>query len=173
VNAVVPVSVSTEAYIFLYSVLSGMLIAFIYDIFRIKRKVVKTAVLFLYIEDILFWIIVVIVMFVLVYYSNEGEIRGYIYIGAIIGIIIYLLLLSKIVIRCSMAVLNIMWKAIKFILFLFAYPIRIIYKLVLIPLKLISGPTKKLYRSAKGAAKVSISKMALWSKIFKNIRKKV
>ena len=176
VNSIVPAPVVTEVYIFLYSVLSGMLIAFIYDIFRIKRKVVKTGVFFLYLEDILFWIIAVIVMFVLIYYGNEGEIRGYIYMGAIAGIAIYMLLLSKIVILCSVAVLNFILKAIKFVLFIVAYPIRIVFILILFPIKFFSKYVKKLYKYtkkyAKTAAKAGISKITKGRKIFKKGRKK-
>jgi spore cortex biosynthesis protein YabQ len=173
VNTVLPASVSTQAYIFLYSVLIGMFIAFIYDIFRIKRKVVKTGVLFLYIEDLLFWIIVAIFVFIHVCYFNDGEFRFYILAGAIIGVIIYILLLSKIIVKSSVAVLNIIWKIIKYILFVLIYPIRLIYKIVMIPAKLVFRPAKKLCRSARGITKVYISKMALWYRINKNARKKV
>jgi len=66
-----------------------MIIAFIYDAFRIKRRAVKTSALVTYIEDIIYWIIVSIIMFAVVYYSNEGEIRGYLFLGTILGAVLY------------------------------------------------------------------------------------
>lgn len=170
---VLPESISTQAHIFLYSVLSGMVIALIYDVFRIKRRVIKTGVLFVYIEDLLFWIMVAIFVFILVYYFNDGELRGYIFTGIITGVIIYMLLFSKIIIRSFVAILNLIYKVIKFVLFVLTYPIRLISKIVMIPVKLISNPAKKICRSIKGVTKVSISRIALWHKIFKNIRRKV
>jgi len=172
VNVVLPVSVSTQACIFLYSVLSGMFIALIYDIFRIKRRVIKTGVLFVYIEDLLFWIIVAIFIFIHVYYFNDGEFRCYILAGAIIGVIIYVLLLSKIVVKSFVVILNSIWKIIQFILYILTYPIRFTFRIAMIPVKLLSSPAKKLYRSARGAAKVSISKTVLWHRIIKNAKKK-
>ena len=153
-NDVLPTSVSTQAYIFLYSVLIGMFIAFIYDIFRIKRKVIKTGVLFIYIEDLLFWIIVAIFVFIHVCYFNDGEFRFYILTGAIIGVIIYMLLLSKIIVKSSVAILNLIWKIIKYILLVLIYPIKLIYKAVMIPAKLVFRPAKKIYRSIRGITKV-------------------
>ncbi len=172
-NIVLPTSVSTQAYIFLYSVLIGMFIGFIYDIFRIKRRVIKTGVFFVYIEDLLFWIIIAIFIFIHVYYFNDGEFRCYILTGAIIGVIIYMLLLSKIVVKFSVAILNLAWKMIKFIISILTYPVRIIFKVAMIPVKIVAKPAKKFYRSARGTVKVSISKVALWHRITKNARKKV
>ena len=52
--------------------MGGMLIAFIYDLFRVKRKTIRTKTLGVVIEDFLFWILAALVMFSVVYYSNEG-----------------------------------------------------------------------------------------------------
>ena len=60
-----------------------MLIAFIFDLFRIKRKAVETGNLLTYIEDLLYWIIAALVMFAVVYLANEGELRGYIFLGVV------------------------------------------------------------------------------------------
>ena len=62
-----------------------MIIAFIYDVFRI-RKAIRTSNIIVYFEDFIYWILVALVLFV-VYISNEGELRGYLIVGAIIGII--------------------------------------------------------------------------------------
>ena len=83
------VSVSNQAYVFLSCVLGGMIIAFVYDIFRVRRKAIKSGNLIVYFEDFIYWIIVALVLFAVVYRSNEGEIRGYLILGVIIGIILY------------------------------------------------------------------------------------
>ncbi|NLC69030.1 MAG: spore cortex biosynthesis protein YabQ, partial [Clostridiaceae bacterium] len=165
-----PSFIITELYVFLYSLLGGMLIAFIYDIFRIKRRIVKTSVVFLHLEDILFWIIAVIVMFLFVHYTNEGEIRGYIFIGAFAGAAVYMLLLSKIIISCSVAILNFTIKAVKLILFILTYPVRLVFKILSFPAKFLLKGTKKLcghtVRLAKTATRSGISRITKLKNLF-------
>jgi len=46
------VSVSNQAYVFLNCVLGGMIVAFVYDIFRVRRKAIKSSNLIVYFEDL-------------------------------------------------------------------------------------------------------------------------
>ncbi len=43
-----------QVYIFLYAILAGAIAAFLYDILRIKRRAIKTGVIFVGLEDILY-----------------------------------------------------------------------------------------------------------------------
>jgi spore cortex biosynthesis protein YabQ len=164
-----PVSVSNQAYIFLCSVLGGMLIAFLYDVFRIKRKAVKTSSFIVYIEDLIYWIIVALVMFGVVYYSNQGEVRGYIFIGTAIGVILYLLLLSKLVMRASLFVLRIVFKVLRTVWLILTYPIRVVFKVLKIPGTLMLKGLKKVKRAGKSR----LSGVRIWRRLFRNIRKKI
>ena len=168
-----PVSVSNQAYVFLCSVIGGMLIAFIYDVFRIKRKAIKTRSIFIHIEDFLYWIIVAIVMFALVYYSNEGEIRGYIFLGNILGVILYSLLLSKIIINSSMFILNVIYKILKTICIVLLYPFKIVLKILKIPERFIFKILRGIYRKLRGAGKNRLAKVKIWRKVLKNFSKKI
>jgi len=150
-----------------------MVIGFVYDVFRIKRKTIKTTVLFIYIEDILYWIIVMAIMFALIFYSNDGEIRGFIFIGALIGVILYMLLLSKIIVKFSLAILNILGKIIKVILFIVAYPFRLIYRVLSIPVKLLMKPAKKFTRSIKAYSRIKMVKISMWKRSLRNRIKKI
>ena len=168
-----PVTINIQAYTFLYSILCGMLIGLIYDIFRIKRKTIRTRALFIYIEDLIYWIIVVIVVFALIFYSNDGEIRGYILIGVLIGVTLYMLLLSNIIVKLSVKLLDLIGKIIKLILFVITYPFRIVLKLLSIPAKLVSKPVKKLLKSIKAYSRIRVTKITLWKKSLKNMIKKI
>jgi len=99
--------VSSQAVIFLYTVIGGAAIALVYDLFRILRKAVRTGSLVTYAEDLLFWLIVSVIMFLTIYYSNDGELRAYLFIGACIGVILYALLLSRIVMASSLFIIRI------------------------------------------------------------------
>ncbi len=161
-----------QIHVFLYAIAAGALVAFLYDILRIKRRAIKTNVIIVSLEDMLYWLITAIIIFLTVYNSNSGEIRGYIFIGNIAGVLIYLLLLSKIVISSSMAIINFFKKICRFIFIVLMYPVKIIVKILSIPFGIISRIVKKLTNKSKSAVKHQINKIRIWSRILKSIRKK-
>ena len=85
---------SNQAYLFLIFTLNGILIGFLFDIFRILRKSFKTNDIMTYIEDILFWILAGAIMLFSMCKFCDGELRGFTIIGIILGAIIYLLTIS-------------------------------------------------------------------------------
>lgn len=123
--------------------------AFIYDAFRIKRKAIKTSNIVTCVEDFVYWVIVALVMFYVMYYSNDGEIRGYIYIGTIIGVIVYFIFFSRLVINTSMFILKILYTTIKWVIKIIIYPIKIIYKVVKVPAKLIAKMAGNVSKKVK------------------------
>lgn len=169
----VPVSVSNQAHVFLCMVIGGMMIAFVYDIIRIKRRTIKTNIAFVNIEDFLYWIVVALVMFSVVYYSNEGEIRGYIFVGAAIGAILYTLVLSKFVIKISIVVIRIVCRIISALWKIISYPFKIILKILGVPAKFIMKVIIKQFKSMKRASKNKTANMMIWRKIIKNFCRKI
>lgn len=168
-----PVTVESQVYIFLYSILGGILIAFIYDLFRIKRKAVKTAVILISLEDLIFWFIVSIIMFMVVYNSNDGEIRGFIFLGTAIGIILYATLLSRIIINFSLFVLRLIFKILYFIWMVITYPFRFIFKLAGYPIRFLIKIIKRFVRKIRNVGRNNTHKIKFWRRVFKNARKKI
>ena len=74
-------SISEQVIVFLWTTVCGMIIAFVYDIFRIFRKAVKTGSLVTFVQDLLFWLIACIIMFLSIFQSNDGELRGFLFLG--------------------------------------------------------------------------------------------
>ena len=99
-----------QLYIFLNFVLTGIVIGILYDIFRILRKSFKTIDIITYIQDFIFWIFTGIVLLYSIFTFNNGELRSYVFIGIIIGIILYMLLLSKYFVKISVYVIRIIKK---------------------------------------------------------------
>ncbi|HHW31414.1 MAG TPA: spore cortex biosynthesis protein YabQ [Clostridiaceae bacterium] len=168
-----PIPVSIQALIFLYSVAGGIAIAFVYDIFRIKRKTVKTSNFITYVEDIIYWLIVALIMFVVLYYGNEGEIRGYIFIGAIIGVILYALLLSRIIMKILLTTIKILGIIIRETWRVISYPFKIIFRILRIPARFLLRQSKKIFRKARKLGRKGADKAALWKRIFRNTLKKI
>ena len=90
-----------EIYIFLLFILTGMSIGILFDIFRILRKSFKTIDFITYIQDFLFWLLAGAILLYSIFSFNNGELRGYIFIGVILGIILYMLILSKYFVKIS------------------------------------------------------------------------
>ena len=106
--------------------LTGICIGLLFDFFRIQRKVLKTCDFITYIQDILFWIVSgLIIIFVIMKYTN-GEIRIYMVLGIILGILIYFLIISKYIMKIFVCILSFLLNIIGKILF----PIKKIYKII-------------------------------------------
>ncbi len=123
-----------QAYLFLIFVLNGFIIGLLFDFFRILRKAFKTADILTYCQDILFWILTGLVTLYSIFVFNNGEIRIYIFLGILIGIILYMLLLSKYIILINVYILNKIKMCIKLIL-----------KIIVIPFKFIFNIFKKIF----------------------------
>lgn len=109
-----------------FSLLAGFLTGVMYDIYKLISRGGFSKKIILYIEDILFWSLEAIVIFVFLIYTNHAFISAYVYICICIGLIIYLKYFSKyfIVIECTI----VRWVS-KFI--------RISINMIMYPLKLI------------------------------------
>lgn len=161
-----------QAYVFLCTVLGGAVIAFIYDLFRIRRKAMKTSVVFIYIEDFVYWILVALVMFGTVFYSNDGELRGYIFLGSIIGVVLYILLLSKIVVNSAMQIIRIVCRILIAIWRVLTYPFRLIYRILRVPCRFVYKFIKKLFTRARHAARNKFDRHLNLKRAIRNIVKK-
>ena len=95
-----------QAYLFLVFSLTGVAIGVLFDIFRILRKSIKTPNIIIYIEDILFWILAGLLILYNIWYFNDGEIRIYMFLGIIIGLLLYMSTLSNIIIKIFSKILQ-------------------------------------------------------------------
>lgn len=76
--------ITNQVYVFFSSIVVGVFLALIFDIFRLFRRNKKTKDIIVYIQDILFWIIVAVVIIISAFKTNSGELRGYMFIGYIL-----------------------------------------------------------------------------------------
>lgn len=119
-----------QIYSFFTYLISGMIIGIFFDVFRILRKSFHTPDIITYIEDILFWLFTGAFLIVVLFKFEDGQIRFYNIVGLFIGIIIYMLSISKFFIKINVAIItfikDIVYKIIKIIL----YPIKFIFKML-------------------------------------------
>lgn len=129
--------VYNQLFCLLIFILTGLVIGILFDIFRILRKSFKTTDFITYLEDIIFWILTGCIMLFSIFIFNNGEIRSYVFIGIAIGIILYMLVISRFFIRISVNI-------IKFIKRILSYPIKLIKNIVT---KIIIKPTLKILKN--------------------------
>lgn len=120
-----------ELYTFLMFILTGLAIGTLFDIFRILRRSFKTKDFITYIEDILFWIFTGIILLYSIFTFNNGELRAFVFIGVLLGIILYILTLSRYFIKICVYIVNI----IKMIITLpIKFLVNLLRKIFIIPL---------------------------------------
>lgn len=95
-----------QVYVFFWSIFVGALIALIFDFFRISRRKGNIKNFVVYIQDVLYWIIVAVIIIISAFVTNDGELRGYMFIGYAIGAIFYLMLFSKLFIKIISGILD-------------------------------------------------------------------
>lgn len=151
-----------EVTFFLHSLVMGIVITFVYDWLLIIRKLIKHNTLWISIEDILFWLACGIGVFYMLYKENNGVLRWFTVIGAVIGMGCYKLLIGKWFVHImSTCIYKIMWFAFK------------ILQIVVGPLKWLFSKLKKLTKFIKKKLKKLLNfiknKLTVCIKMFKMI----
>lgn len=78
-----------ELFFFCRSFLAGILLAAVYDIFRIFRNVLSHSSFFINLEDLLYWCSAGLFLFSVIYTQNDGVIRVYALAGISLGALLY------------------------------------------------------------------------------------
>lgn len=131
-----------EADVLLAAVLMGAAMLLVYDVFRIFRRLVKHGLIWVGAEDILFWTISAVAIFAMLYKENSGYIRGFIIGGVMAGMLCYNLLLSRVVVKFTVAVL-------RKVLFVLGRPFVWLGRLLKKPIRTVGNVGKKVGRFVK------------------------
>ncbi|RKD33889.1 spore cortex biosynthesis protein YabQ [Thermohalobacter berrensis] len=157
-------SVESQAYVFFTTLYGGIIIGFVYDLYRIFRYFSKPKKIATFIEDLIFWIIVSIIALAILIFSNWGEIRGYVFLGFISGAFLYSKLLSKVVITLLVKLINLLKKILKYVLDIILSPFKLLGRIFYGPYMKFNKKTKKVLRKAKKIITLPI-------RFFKDIKK--
>ncbi|WIV13048.1 spore cortex biosynthesis protein YabQ [Proteiniborus sp. MB09-C3] len=132
------ISIQNQVYIFFATLYGGIVMGFIYDLYRIFRYYLRPKKVATFIEDFIFWIIISVIFLTVILYTNWGEIRGYIFLGFFSGAFLYSRFLSKIIITTIVWLVNGIVKILKYIL-----------KVVFLPFRLIGSRLQGPYNKAR------------------------
>ena len=126
-----------------------MIIGFIYDLYRISRRIFRPRKLATFIEDLLFWLVIGAAAFFVLILSNDGQLRLYTFLGFVTGSMLYISFLSPYVLKLILLILRIIKKVCMGILRILIFPIRKIIFILKIPARWIKKKIQPIYTKAK------------------------
>lgn len=132
-------------------IIIGVVIGILFDVFRILRKSFKTPDIITYVHDFMFWMLTGILLIYAIHSFNNGNIRIYIFVALVIGLLLYLVNISKYFIYINVKLID------------------IIKSILILPFKIIYNFIKKIFFNLKEKYTYFGKKM---SKFFGNIKKK-
>ena len=98
--------IGNEAILFVTSVFCGMGLVFVYDVLRIIRRIIPHGNVWIGIEDVCYWIFCTIHVFLLLYLKNDGRMRGYCFLGILLGGLFYAFAISRGIMKIVVPILN-------------------------------------------------------------------
>lgn len=122
-------TIQTEVIVFFLSCLLGGFFSFYYDCFRLLRKIIPHHAIIVFFEDIFYFASCSIIAFSFIVDKAQGEIRGFLFIGVILGYILYFFTISivfmKIMEFLFIAIRKILGVILKIIIFI-TLPLKLI-----------------------------------------------
>jgi len=87
--------------VFFYSILLGFFLGIFYDMFRLFRVLINVRNIWIFCQDIIYFILSSLITFVFILIFNNGEFRFYVILGESIGWIIYYVSLGECVYKIA------------------------------------------------------------------------
>lgn len=160
-------SVPLEIQFFLSCAIAGFVVAFLYDLLRVSRRIVNVNDIVINAEDILFFAVAAVILFYAAYLKNSGEIRWQWFIGASTGIFLYIAIVRNHFLDASVIIYSALIKIIGLLIKILLFPLKLIFKIFKKPISIITWYTGKSLKRVKGAAIYGKSKARI---NLKNIR---
>ena len=119
-----PLEIGVQLDIIFYTFLSGILVGILFDEYRIIRGS-NTIKIISIIEDILFWILTAIIIFIFLLYNSYAFLGMYVYVFIIISLNLYFKFISKYIIIVEKFIGKIIIKVLRIIFKHLIYPIKL------------------------------------------------
>lgn len=165
-------SVLGELAFFAASAAAGFFCAFLYDILRISRRLVRVSDLAVNLEDILFMGTAAVVLFYASYLLNSGEMRWHSFIGGAAGVALYITAVGNRVLDLSCVIIKFSVKAGTFLLKILLYPIGFVFGIMRKPIVFVAWYSGRGIKRVKGTAGIYMTKMKINLKSISKMLKK-
>lgn len=124
-----PLELNMQISLVIYSLIGGIIAGMLLDIYRGIRGVSSIKILTI-IEDILFCILIALIVFTFLLYTNYAFLTPYVYAFIIIATLLYFKFISEYFYACEIIVMKLFYKLIRILLKNIWYPLKlIVYKI--------------------------------------------
>lgn len=129
--------INQQTLLFVKSIQIGIMIAVLYDLIRIFRKMIKHPNWMVQVEDVLYWLMCILIGFSSLYMHNYGDIRLFIFIGMILGAIFYFATLSVFFMKIATWIIELAKQVIHYVIHMLSIPIKWLIRLLMIPVRFV------------------------------------
>ena len=143
---------------FLWSMLVGGVLALIYDVFRTLRRISRTSVLGVNLEDVLFFLFAGALLFWMAYSKNSGRLRWQGFLGTALGLAVYRILIKDRLVNALVYLYGVLVRILTWILKAILLPVKIIYRILAKPFIVIGWYSHRGVSRASGAIKLKREK---------------
>lgn len=152
--------VAGQFVLFFYTILTGMLAGFIYDFYAGAGYVLRLRKIAVHVGDVLFWLVLTVVVYAMLWYCNQGEVRFFVLLGLGVGAVVYHWLCRrtarKVITYCleqTIRMLRWMERALAWLLAVLFLPFRMLFLGLLFPFRLFGRGLGKAGGLAAAAVK--------------------
>ena len=145
-------TVSMEARFLLMCIAAGLAAAFLYDIFRISRRVAGGGDFVTAAEDLVFFAAAALILFYAAYRGNGGEVRFHGILGGISGAAVYFLIARNRLMNAGVAAVYFLGKAAAAAAKAVFFPIRLLFRIFKKPVSVVAWYTGRGMRRIGHAA---------------------
>ena len=138
-----PVNVNQQTIVFLMCALTGMASGMIWDALNIAAKKLRFNKSAFFVQDILVWGIILAFFFGVIYKINGAVLRWYVFLGTVLGAMLYILTVRSFAVRTVSFALNFIFKIISGILKVLVFPLKKVMRLFTPVLKIVQSARKK------------------------------
>lgn len=165
-------TVQFQIFVFSITLYGGMLIGVLYDIYRAVKGTRRTKGLITSLWDILFLIMAFFIVVYIIFSSNFGDMRAYVFIGFIVGFFLY----EKIIGRIFEAIFSKIFETLNLMIRMggnyASLPLRLLWRLLVKPAILIKDYIKNKAKKIKKIALIPKKALKECKKYYKLIIKR-
>lgn len=123
--------------VFLYTILTGMLAGFLYDVYAGLGHVFRLKKIGTWLGDILYWICSTIIVYFLLLYYNQGEVRFFVLLGLGAGALCYFRLSRRRMRYLIIKTVELLIWLVNWLKIILLFPIRLLYLILTFPFKIV------------------------------------
>ncbi|MBR2476862.1 MAG: spore cortex biosynthesis protein YabQ [Clostridia bacterium] len=150
-----------ELFVLIGTFVGGLAIGGVFDAFRIFRKNFKIGASLVWLQDIVMWSAILTVVYVTLFITNDAQLRWYEFAGFASGIVLYMVVLSRIVITVFTAIITFIRKILSTAITVILFPFRLIWKPVKATGKWLKKHIKRFFDNQK----------RIFSRFYRNFKK--